>query len=136
MLLAQPGAQRLDPRAAAFLADVAPLLGRQPVDVALDGEQRIDAGDRLDGDRRLVEPRQVEELAPRMGPARRLDDRPGLAASLVQPVVAGIGVGLHQPVPGRQVRLGMLAAAVGRVEVGRRRRSGAGERPVVAHVGP
>ena len=43
------------------------LVGREPVDVALDGEQRIDAGHRLDGDRRLGEPRQVEELAPRMG---------------------------------------------------------------------
>ena len=77
VLLAQPGAQRLDARATALVADLAPLVGRQSVDVALDGEQRIDAGHRLDGDRRLGEPRQVEELAPRMGPARRLDDRTG-----------------------------------------------------------
>ena len=54
-------------------------LRRQAVDLALDGEQRIDALDRLDRDRRLVEPRQIEELAPRMRPARRLDDRPRLA---------------------------------------------------------
>ena len=50
------------------------LLRRQAVDLALDGEQRIDALDRLDGDRRLVDPRQIEELAPRMGPAGSLDD--------------------------------------------------------------
>jgi hypothetical protein len=33
---------------------------------ALDGEQGIDALHRLDGDRRLVEPRKVEEVVPRM----------------------------------------------------------------------
>jgi hypothetical protein len=47
-----------------------------------------------------------------MGSACRLDDRPGLAASLVKPVEAGIGVGLHQPPVGRQMFLGMGAAAV------------------------
>jgi hypothetical protein len=42
-------------------------LRRQAVDVALDGEQRIDAGDGFDRDRRLGQPRQVEELASRYG---------------------------------------------------------------------
>ena len=32
------------------------------VDLALDGEQGIDALDRLGGDRRLAEPRQVKDL--------------------------------------------------------------------------
>jgi hypothetical protein len=36
------------------------LLGREPVDLALDGEQGIDALDRLDGDRRFLQPRQIE----------------------------------------------------------------------------
>ncbi len=45
-------------------------LGRScTIDLALDREQRIDAGDCLDSDRRLVEPRQVEEVTPRMRPA-------------------------------------------------------------------
>ena len=81
VLLAQPVAQGFDQRAAALLADALALVGRQAVDLALDGEQRIDASDRFDGDRRLGEPGQVEELAPRMGPARRLDDRSRLAVS-------------------------------------------------------
>ena len=72
--------QRDDERPAALVAHAQALVRRQAVDLALDGEQRIDALDRLDRDRRLVEPRQVEELAPRMRPARRLDDRPRLAA--------------------------------------------------------
>jgi hypothetical protein len=37
---------------------------RHAVDLALDGEQSIDALDRLGRDRRLVEARQIEELAP------------------------------------------------------------------------
>ena len=74
-LLAQPGLQRDDERPAALVAHGGALLRRQAVDLALDGEQRVDALDRLDGDRRLVEPREIEELAPRMRPARRLDDR-------------------------------------------------------------
>jgi len=58
------------------------------------GRASIDAGDRVESDRRLGEPRQVEELAPRMGPARRLDDWPGLARQVVEPIEAGIGIGL------------------------------------------
>ena len=54
--------------------------GVSTIDLALDGEQRVDAGDRLDADRRLVQSHQVEEVAPRMGPAGDLDDRPRLAA--------------------------------------------------------
>jgi hypothetical protein len=34
------------------------------IDVAFDGEQGIDTFDGFDRDRRLVEPREVEELAP------------------------------------------------------------------------
>src|SRR4029450_1569532 len=59
-------------------------------------EQHIDALDRLDCDWRLVDLCQIEEFAPRMGPAGGLDDRPRLAVGLVEPVEAGIGVRLHQ----------------------------------------
>src|SRR5437588_6039297 len=44
-----------------------------------------------------------------------LDDRPSWARGLVETVEAGIGVRLHQPGIARQMLLGMLAAAVGRV---------------------
>jgi hypothetical protein len=39
---------------------------RRAVDLALDREQRVDALDRLDRDRRLVDAREIEQLAPRM----------------------------------------------------------------------
>src|SRR5882724_10023546 len=80
VLFAQPRSQRFDPRSAALLAHAPALVRRLAVDVALDGEQRIDTGDRLDRERRLVEPCKVEELASRMGPTRHLDDRSGPAA--------------------------------------------------------
>jgi hypothetical protein len=55
------------------------LLGREAVDLVLDGEQGIDALDRFDRDRRLLQPRQIEELASPVRPAGRLDDRSALA---------------------------------------------------------
>lgn len=65
-----------------------------------------------------------------------LDDRPGLSARRVEPVEATVGIGLHQPVPAGQMHLGMHCAPIGRVDVERRRRRRASERPVVTHVGP
>ena len=75
-LLAQPGLQRDDERPAALGAHVHALRRRQAVNLALDSEQRIDARNRLAGDRRLVDPGQIEELAPGMGPTGGLDDWP------------------------------------------------------------
>ena len=62
-----------------------------------------------------------------MGPAGDLDDRTGLPARLIEPVVAAVGVGLHEPLPSGQMRLGMRRCAIGREEVDRRRRIRAGE---------
>jgi hypothetical protein len=47
----------------ALVAQAHTLLRRQAVDLALDREQGIDALDRLDRDRRLVDSSQVKELA-------------------------------------------------------------------------
>ena len=55
---------------------------------------------------------------------------------LVELVEPGIGVGLQDSGVAGQVLRGMLAAAIRRVEEHRRRRTGAAERPVVAHIGP
>jgi hypothetical protein len=104
--------------------------------ITLDGEQEIDSFNRLDRDWRLVEPRQVEELASCMGPASRFGDRRRLAAYSVEPVEARIGVRLHQPGISRQMLFGMLGGAIGRVEEDRGRRIGAAKWPVVAHIGP
>ncbi len=96
-VLAEPGLQLDDEWSAALVADADALLRRHAVDLALDGEQRIDAVDRLDRDRRLIEPRQVEELAPCVCPARRFDDQTRLAAGLVEAVEAGIGADAGGP---------------------------------------
>jgi hypothetical protein len=53
-------------RAAALVAYCAALLRRQAIDLALDRKQHVDLLDRFDRDRRLLQPRQLEELAPRM----------------------------------------------------------------------
>jgi hypothetical protein len=45
VLLAQPYDERFDARATALVADLASPLLQQAVDVALDGEQEIDAPD-------------------------------------------------------------------------------------------
>ena len=92
---AQPSLQFDDQWSATLLAHAQALLWHEAVDLALDGEQDIDALDRLDGDRRLAEPRQVKELAPAMCPARSFDDRSRFAVGLVELGEAGVGVGLH-----------------------------------------
>jgi hypothetical protein len=63
-LLAQPLLQLNYQGAATLLAHAQAPLGRKPVDLAFDGERDIDALDRLGCDRRLAEPREIEELAP------------------------------------------------------------------------
>jgi len=84
----------------------------------------------------LREIRHGEEGPAGMDPARRLHDRARLAVCLVQLGVPAEGVGLEQPAIAGQMRLGMLAGAIARIIEHRRRRSGAGERAIVAHVHP
>ncbi len=73
-LFAQPSLQLDDQWQAPLLAHAQALLWHEAVYLALDGEQDIDALDRLGGDRRLAEPCQIEELAPPMCPARGFDE--------------------------------------------------------------
>src|SRR5512134_797341 len=72
-LLAQPAFELGHQRSAALVTPAPAVFRREAIDLALDGEERIDAADGLDGDRRLLEPGKVEELPPRMGPAGGLD---------------------------------------------------------------
>jgi hypothetical protein len=118
-----------------WLRNDAALLGRDAVDLALDREQLVDPLHRLDGDRRLLQLRQFEEASAGVRPASGLGDRTRLASGLVQPAEAGEGVGLHDPGEAFKEALGMRAAAIGRVEEDRRRRTGsvevrAAERPI------
>ena len=105
-MLAHPGIEFGDERSAALPANGQALLGRHAVDLALDIEERVDAGDGLEGDRRdrrcvasapatRGDIGKREELAASVGPAQGLDDQPGLSVWCEQPVVSGIGVGLE-----------------------------------------
>jgi hypothetical protein len=71
-----------------------------------------------------------------MCPAGGLDDWSRPAISLVEPVEPSIGVCLHQSGVADKMLLGMLAAAITRIEQHRRRRIGPAKRRVVAHIGP
>ncbi|NYG45363.1 hypothetical protein GGD67_002821 [Bradyrhizobium sp. IAR9] len=71
-----PAAEALtdDEGAATLLAHTQTLLRSKTVDLALDGEQDIEALDRLGRDRRLAEPREIKEFAPAVRPARGFHD--------------------------------------------------------------
>jgi len=71
-------------------------LRSKTVDLTFDGEQDIDALDRFGCDRRFAEPREIEELASPVSPARGLDDRTFFAIGIVELAEPGVGVGLHQ----------------------------------------
>src|ERR1700744_5813163 len=110
------------------------LVRSKAVDLLFDGEQDIDARDRLGRDRRLGEPCKMKKRAPAVRPARGLEDRAAPAIGLVEPAKAGVSVGLHQSGIARQMLLRMRTATIGRVEEHGRRRIWAGKRTVVAHV--
>src|SRR5262249_24120607 len=109
-------------------------------------EDFVDLPDGLEGDRRdrrlrLAARRRgdigkLEELASRMGPAGCFDDRTRLSLRLVDRVEARICVGLENAGVSGEMPLGMLAAAIGRIEVHCSWSSGAAERLIVAHIGP
>ena len=139
--------QRADERRRGLAPHAQSILGARAVDVALDGEDGVDARDRFQRDGRdrrrvLAAPRvggdvgQLEELAPRMAPAQRLDDPPRLALGRIEAVVAAVGVGLEKAAPAREMAFGMLRRSVARGVEQRRRRSLSAERAVVADVDP
>ncbi len=108
--------------------------GGVTVDVALDGEDRIDAAHRLQRHRGLAGIGDDEELAPAVAPARRFGDWSGFALAVVEIAKPGIGVGLEDPRIAGKVPSRMLAVPVARVieDCGRRVRPG--KRPIVAHI--
>src|SRR5258708_3824722 len=128
----QCGNQRLDP----LLSDGMPLLGGGAVDLALDGEDLVDAANRLDRQWRLPQIGQHKELAPAVGPARRFGDPAGSALGVVEIIEAGIGVGLQDTDPAREMPARMLATPVTRVEEHGGRRIAAAARSVIPHVEP
>ncbi len=91
-----------------------------------------DAVKRLERERRLGRLVHVEELAPDMRHAGRLDN-PAIDIELG---VAGIAIGLENALESVQMRPRMLPAAVWRLAGERGWRSGAGEWPIVTDEGP
>lgn len=76
-----------------------------------------------------------KEWPTRMGPACRFQDRARRARWCVQSVEAGIGAGLQNASPSRQVFLDVPTASVSRVVEHRGRRRSAFEEAIIAHVG-
>ena len=149
-LLQHVGVQVGDQRRAQFLANGLALIDALAVDGPLDLKQGVDPAHDLHGDRgdddlllagRLasrvfLQIGHGEERAPRMHPAGGFLDGAGLALRLIELGVTAKGVGLQDAAVSGQMRLRVRAAAIARVVEHRRRRIGAAERLVVAHIGP
>ena len=137
-LRAQVDVKILDQRPAHSSPRSHPFLGALAIDRALDLEHRVDAAHDLDGDRRqnyfifarsfaaqiALDVCELEELASRMRPARRLPDWARFSSRQVKGVVAFISVGLQDAGIPRQMRLRMLAPPIARVIKDRRGRPG------------
>jgi|RhiMethySRZTD1v2_1073278.scaffolds.fasta_scaffold174778_1 hypothetical protein len=141
-----PGFEVGDEQRGALGANRATLGGQKAVDLAFDVEDRVDALHRFERQRRDHGQPAVlgfggdigehEELATRMRPACRLDERTSFAAGVVEPVEPRISIGLKDPDVAAQVALRVLARTVARVEEHCRRRRASGERTVIAHIDP
>jgi len=131
---AHPPFEFTDERPDPFRAEREPLRGGDAVDLALDREDLVNAAHGFDGQRRFAEIGQHEEFAPAMAPARRLGDRAGPAPGIIEIAKAGISIGLEDPGIAGEMPVGVLAAAVARVEEQRGGRVGAGERPIVPDI--
>ena len=115
--------QLVDDGLAAFLAHDQAGFDAEAVDLPLDIEQRVDAFDGLQGNRRdrcrVLSPTliggdvgKLEELAPGVTPTKRRCDRSWTSAWVVKMSVAAIGIGLQDAGPGGEVLLRMLAPTV------------------------
>ena len=112
------------------------VIGRLAVDPAFDGEDLVDAPNRLDRQRRLAQIGLLEEVAPAVAPASRLGDRARFAFAVVELTEPGISIGLQHAGIAGEMPGGMLAGAVARVEEHRGGRIGPGKWPIVAHIRP
>jgi hypothetical protein len=149
-LFFHPGMQFVDQRRAVALSRGFAFIGAQAVESALDLEQGVDALDGFQADRRhdgIVLPLRLfarvacdigkhEELSARMAPAPGFEDRSRHAGSIVELVVAAIGIRLKDPAEAREMRLRMMSAAIAGIIKHRSGRRRAIERPIVAHIHP
>ncbi len=97
--------------------------------LGLDSIKRADALEDVGGQRRRDTLVQVEDLAPEVRPACDLGN-----TTPVEPVIAGIGVGLTETAKACEMGQGMCSGAVGCEAIPGRARRGAAGRPVVDRV--
>src|SRR5258706_15782020 len=107
-----------------------------PVDLTLNGEQLVNAFDGLDGDRRFLQLGEFVELATPVGPARRFEDRAGLAALDVKAVVTRVSIGLHDSAVTGEMLFRVFACTIGRVMEQRGGGGLAAETQIVPHGSP
>jgi hypothetical protein len=124
--------KRIEQGLRSFLAQASSLIRRLAAGFGFDAIERADAVERLLCDGRAVGLVAIEELAPHMRPAGRLDD----ALLFEDGVEAGIAVGMQRAFEALQMCLRMFALAVWRVEVRSCRRTAITARPSVAYIGP
>lgn len=112
-----PGLQLGDARGQALPPDYETFGSLKAVDLPLDGKDRVDALDRRQCKRsqhRQPATRlggdvgEHEESAARVGPTRRLDERPQRTCGAVEPVEPGKRVSLQHAREAVEVTLGML----------------------------
>jgi len=133
---AHPGFEIDDDRLGFLLPHRQPVAGRLAIDLALYGEDRVDAPNRFDRQRRLAQVGLLKEVAPAVAPACRLGNRAEFAFAVVEIAKPGIDIGLQDAGLAGEMPQGMLAGPVARVKEHRRRRGRPGKRPVIAHLSP
>src|SRR6185437_4137353 len=106
-------------------------IGRATADLLLHLVEPPDPFERLKSKRRGDRYMDVVKLAPHVSPASRLLD-----LLTIEPIEAGIGIGLQHSGEVRQVRSGSLALAIGRVPEEHRRRLRASCGAVVPDIRP
>jgi hypothetical protein len=108
-----PLLERCDQRHDPDLSYRVSLRCRQPVDLALDIEDRINPAHRLDRQGRLCHIGEHEQFASPMRPARRFGNRTGLTGLVIQIVESGIRVRLKNARVALEMLARMLPTAVG-----------------------
>lgn len=86
--------------------------------------------------RRRFDIGQLEHFAPAVGPAAGLQNRRGLTARRIEIAITAIGIALQDAAPAGEMRRRMLPSAIAGIVEHRRRRIGATEWSVIAHIGP
>ena len=145
-LAAHPGLEVGNERRDAAAANGQAFLGRQAVDLALDIEDRVDALHRFQRqrrDRRGSLPRALAVMSAstknlRLPCAQHAASviGPRLTACFIEPVEAGIGIGLENARIALQMALRVIAGPIARIEEHCRRRIMTAERAVIAHIDP